>query len=281
MDIKSLWNFSDPAASEAVFRAQLAASRGDDALSLQTQIARSYGLRKRFDDAHTLLDDIAAQVDQAGPEPRVRHLLERGRTFRSAGQVPRARPLFMRAVELAETARLDDLAVDAMHMVALVEPASAEQLRWNQRALALAQASKDANARSWEATLANNIGMTLHRERRYAEALASFESALAARERMGKAGGIRVAHWMIAWTLRALKRHDEALAILHRLERELDEIKQTDGYVFEEIGENLLAQGRTAQAKPYFARAHAALSADTSLGRPDDKHLARLLDLSK
>ena len=281
MDIQSLWNFSDPAASEAAFRAELATSRGDDALSLQTQIARSYGLRKRFDDAHALLDSIAAQVDKAGPEPRVRHLLERGRTFRSAGQRERAQPLFLQAVALADAAKLDDLAVDAMHMVALVEAAPAEQLRWNQRALALAQASKDANARSWEASLANNIGMTLHGEKRYAEALASFQAALAARQRTGKPADIRVAHWMIAWTLRALTRHDEALAILRRLERELDSIGQTDAYVFEEIGENLLVQGHAAQAKPYFARAHAVHSADTSLGRPDDKHLARLFDLSK
>ena len=34
MDTKSLWNFADPAASEALFRARLAGARGDDALSL-------------------------------------------------------------------------------------------------------------------------------------------------------------------------------------------------------------------------------------------------------
>ena len=123
--------------------------------------------------------------------------------------------------------------------------------------------------------------MTLHGEGRYDEALASFKAALAARERTAKPADIRVAHWMIAWTLRALKRHDDALVILRRLERELAAIHATDGYVFEEIAENLLAQGHAAAAKPYFARAHAALSADTSLDRPDAEHLARLLSLSR
>ena len=281
MDIKSLWNFADPAASEALFRERLASARGDDALTLQTQIARSLGLRSRFDDAHALLDTIAPQLAHAGPEPRVRYLLERGRTFRSAKQPERAKPLFEQAVDLASANRLDELAVDAMHMMALVESASAEQMRWNQRALTLAQSSSEPNARSWDASLANNIGMTLHGEGRYDEALASFKAALAARERMGKPADIRVAHWMIAWTLRALKRHDEALVILRRLEREFEAIGETDGYVFEEIAENLLAHGQAAAAKPCFARAHAALSADSSLDRPDAQHLARLLSLSR
>jgi tetratricopeptide (TPR) repeat protein len=281
MDIKSLWNFSDPAASEALFRERLKTSRGDDALSLQTQIARSLGLRSRFDEAHALLDVLEPQLVGAGAEPRVRYLLERGRAYRSAKKPGLAKPLFLQAVELAGSHKLDELAVDAMHMVALVEPAAADQLQWNQRALVLAQASRDANARSWEASLANNIGMTLHTESRYDAALASFKAALAARERSGQAGPIRIAHWMIAWTLRALKRHDEALAILRRLEREFDAIKEADGYVFEEIAENLLVQGQAAQAKPYFARAHQVLSADTSPDRPDAAHLARLLELSK
>jgi tetratricopeptide (TPR) repeat protein len=259
MDIKSLWNFSNPEASEALFREHLATARGDDALSLQTQIARSLGLRSRFDEAHALLDAIEPQLAAAGPQPQVRHLLERGRVLRSAQQPERARPLFEQATDLAIANRLDELAVDAMHMLALVEPNAAGQMRWNQRALALANSSSEPNARSWDASLANNIGMTLHGEGRYAEALASFEAALAARERMGKPYDIRIARWMIAWTLRALKRHAEALAILHRLEHELDAIHETDGHVFEEIAENLLAQGDAAAAGPWFARAHAVL----------------------
>ena len=50
---------------------------------------------------------------------------------------------------------------------------------------------------------------------------------------------------------------------------------------FEELAENLLASGQAAQARPYFAQAHALLSADTSPDRADDTRLARLLALSK
>ncbi len=282
MDVSPYWNFDDPVASEAAFRKALSATpKGDDALTLQTQIARTYGLRSRFDDAHTLLDTIEPQLATAGAEPRVRFLLERGRTYRSSKAAERARPLFVEAAERAHAACLDALEVDALHMVALVEKEPEAQLLWNRKALALALSSADPIARNWDASLANNIGVTLHDAGRHDEALASFQTALAARERIGKAGRIRVAHWMIAWTLRSLHRHDEALAILRRLETGTLDAGEPDGYVFEEIAENLLAKSQADAAKPYFAKARRLFLADTSLDRLDDAHLARLERLSR
>lgn len=283
MDVSPYWNFDDPAASEAAFRKALSATpKGDDALTLQTQIARTYGLRSRFDQAHALLDTIEPQLATAGAEPHVRYLLERGRTWRSSEAAERARPLFIEAAERAHAAGLDALEVDAWHMVALVEKEPEAQMQGSRKALAIALSSPDPIARNWDASLANNIGMTLHDAGRYEEALASFQTALAARERIGEAGTIRVAHWMIAWTLRSLHRHDEALAILRRLETGTTlAAGGPDGYVFEEIAENLLATQRADLAKPYFAKAWQLLSADTSLDRPDDARLARLLRLSQ
>lgn len=282
MDVSPYWNFDDPAASEAALRTALDRVRGgDDALTLQTQIARTYGLRSRFDDAHTLLDTIEPQLATAGAEPRVRYLLERGRTWRSSKAAERARPLFIEAAERARAAGLEALEVDALHMVALVEKEPEAQMLWNRKALALALSSADPIARNWDASLANNIGVTLHEAGRYDEALASFQTALAARERIGKAGLIRSAHWMIAWNLRSLHRHDEALAILRRLEAETLAAGEPDGYLFEEIAENLLAKNEADAARPYFAKAWQLFSADTSLDRPDDAHLARLERLSR
>jgi tetratricopeptide (TPR) repeat protein len=282
MDVSPYWNFNDPAASEAAFRRALGANPGaDDALTLQTQIARTYGLRSRFDEAHALLDTIEPRLATAGAEPGVRYLLERGRTFRSSKAPDRARPLFLEAADRARAAGLDALEIDALHMVALVETEPEAQIAMNRRALAIAGASADPIARNWDASLANNIGMSLHDASRYEEALASFQTALAARERIGNAGLVRVARWMIAWTLRSLHRHDEALAILRRLEAENDAAHAPGGYVFEEIAENLLARQQADAAKPYFAKAWQLLSTDTSLDRPDDARLARLERLSR
>lgn len=282
MDVSPYWNFSDPAASEAALRKALATvANSDDELSLETQIARTYGLRSRFDAAHALLDRIEPRLASAGAEPRVRYLLERGRTLRSSKAPERARPLFVEAADRARTAGLDALEVDALHMIALVEPGPAEQLQWSRKALAVAAASSEPAARNWDASLANNIGMSLHDAGRYDEALASFETALAARERIGAATRVREARWMIAWALRSLRRHDDALAVLARLEAEYAAAGQPDGYVFEEIGENLLAQKKDEAARPYFAKAWALLSTDTSLDRPSDERLARLQRLSR
>jgi tetratricopeptide (TPR) repeat protein len=282
MDVAPLWNFSDPAASEAAFRKALGSvANSDDELTLQTQIARTYGLRSRFADAHALLDEIEPRLATAGAEPRVRYLLERGRAFRSAKAPERARPLFVEGATRARAAGLDALEVDALHMIALVEPDPEAQIRWSRQALAVASASADPAARNWDASLANNIGMSLHDAGRDDEALASFQTALAARQRIGDAARTREAHWMIAWTLRSLHRHDEALAILRRLEAEGDAAGRADGYVYEEIAENLAAEQKLDAARPYFGKAWRLLSADTSLDRPDDERLARLERLSR
>ncbi|WP_341890769.1 TraB/GumN family protein [Variovorax sp. YR752] len=285
-DILALWDFDDPAASEARFRAALddvaAPPTHDAALSLRTQIARTMSLRRRFDEAHRLLDAVDAELPGAGPEPRVRTLLERGRTWRSAREPARARPLFLQAEQLARSAKLEYLHVDALHMAALLETDPHTQLEANQRALAAARAAGDPQARRWEASLTHNIGWSLHEAGRHEEALASFRDALAARQRdSARPERVREAHWMIAFELRALHRHDEALAVLRSLEGELAAAGAADGFVPEEIAENLLALGRAAEAKPYFAQAHAQLSRIETVERPDDARLARLLALSR
>lgn len=285
-DILALWDFDDPAASEARFRAALADAAmpptHDAALSLRTQVARTMSLRRRFDEAHRELDAVDAQLPGAGAEPRVRTLLERGRTWRSAREPAKARPLFLQAEQLARSAKLEVLHVDALHMVALVEADPQAQLEAHQRALAVARAAQDPQARRWEASLTVNIGWSLHEAGRHEEALASFRDALAARQRDGaKAERLREAQWMIAHELRALRRHDEALAVLRALESELATANATDGFVPEEIAENLLALGRTGEARPYFAQAHAQLSRIDTVERPDETRLARLLELSR
>ena len=53
----------------------------------------------------------------------------------------------------------------------------------------------------------------------------------------------------------------------------------SDGYVFEEIGENLLALKRDGEAQPNFARAYALLKDDPSLQANDVARLERLRKL--
>ena len=75
----------------------------------------------------------------------------------------------------------------------------------------------------------------------FGRALIVFGEALAARERIGDPGRTRVARWMVAWALRNLDRHDEALALQRALKAELVALGEEDPYVDEEI-EILTAQ---------------------------------------
>ncbi|MES2960535.1 MAG: tetratricopeptide repeat protein [Pseudomonadota bacterium] len=254
VDLDGLWNFKDPAATEVRFRAALAGAQGDDALILRTQIARTLGLRGRFDEAHRELDAIEPALVTAGAEPRVRAQLERGRTLRSAGKSAQARPLFERAFVTADGAGLERLAADALHMVALAEPALDERIAWNRKTIAYAERAKDPRARGWRAAALNNIGSDQREAGRLADSLDNFRDALAAYQQIGGIDAIRVARWQVANVLRLLGRREEALAMQLALASEHAAGGAPDPYVFDELA--LLEPARAAdwQAKAEQAR---------------------------
>jgi len=230
IDPTPLWDFDDPEGSEQRFRAEAELADPEDRLVLTTQVARALGLQEKYDEGHAVLDDLSPTEDEVA----IRIALERGRLFRSAGDPDQARPLFEAAVQSASAGGFDTLQVDALHMLALVvEPP--EQLALGERALAVARASTDQRARDWDASLLNNLGMTHADAGDFAAALAKFEEALAARERIGDPNRTRVARWTVAWALRNLGRHDEALEIQRALKAELDAAGLSDPHVDEEL----------------------------------------------
>jgi tetratricopeptide (TPR) repeat protein len=261
MDIASMWNHADPAGTEAKFYAALESASGDTARILQTQIARTYGIRQQFDQARAILQEI--DLSHAGPEASANYWLEWGRTFCSATHNPtsqtdqardQARLAFTRAFELARNAKLDSLAIDALHMMGFVDTEPTELLAWNLKTLAFMEASHDPKAQTWAGSLHNNVGYALYQVGRLEEALEQFKLSLAAREHQGNKRGVRIAHWMIAWTLRGLERLDEAIDIQLRLEREWDADGQPDPYVFEELMALYEAMGDAIRAEHYRAK---------------------------
>jgi tetratricopeptide (TPR) repeat protein len=267
VDVRALWDYGKPELSEQRFREALKTASGDDALILQTQIARSFGLRRQFGEASALLSHMAAAVQTAGPEARARYQLELGRTLvsathKSAEITPearaRARSAYLVAAQIARQAQLDDLAIDALHMLPFVDTDTASQLKWNQQALDIVNATSQPEARRWDTMLRNNTAYALHQAGRLEEALALFEANIEPTQRRGNVEKTRIAHWMVAWTLRSLKRTDEALAIQLRLERENDADKTPDPYVFEELAHLYRARNDSARAAFYDARLKAS-----------------------
>jgi len=68
-------------------------------------------------------------------------------------------------------------------------------------------------------------------------------------------GPIRIGKWTIARAKRSLHENAAALEILYALEKEWDSILEPNGYVYEEIAENLHEQGHVNQPQEYFIKA--------------------------
>lgn len=296
-DFDTSWDFNDPAGSEAKLREVLPAARnsGNEAYLAQllTQIGRAQGLQRQFDDAHKTLDEadllIAADMAERPGEPlsrsknsmivaRIRLLLERGRALNSNAQAPAARPLFIEAWELGGSCGEDFYAVDAAHMLGIVDKGD-ESLAWNEKAIALAERSNDEKANGWLGSLYNNTGWTYHDMGRFADALRCHEKNLVWHEEHDKGDEARTAKWCIARTLRPLGRVDEALARQRALLKEHEALGTSDGYVHEELGECLLLLERADEARPHFAKAHELLSKDAWLAANEKKRLERLRKL--
>ncbi len=278
-DLGSLWNFSDPAGSEARFRELLAdpalADEKDFLREARTQIARTLGLQRRFDEAHALLDSLEAELPESSRRVMMRYHLERGRTLNSSGNPEASKEHFLAAYEIGLTAREDNLTVDAAHMMGIVEKGE-NSLEWNEKAISRARRSEDPAGRNWLGALLNNTGWTYHDMGRYEKSLALFSDALDFREKQGNPLNIRIAKWCIARNYRSLGWNQEALADQRKLLAELEEAGEEDGYVQEEIAECLLALCRTAQARPHFLEAHALLSKDPWMAANESERLERL-----
>jgi tetratricopeptide (TPR) repeat protein len=263
IDLAGLWNFADPAASERSLREALCAATGDDAIILRTQIARTHGLRRNFDEALRILVELEPSVPGASAAARAHYALELGRARVSATHGAdaltddareEARSHFERAASEARAAGLDALAVDAIHMLALAETEPAAQLRRTREALAVAVVSSQPAARRWEASLLNNLGCALHAEGRFEEALAEFTRASDLRAAQGDAAAHRIARWMIGWTLRSMGRLADALEVQNALEAECAAAGAPDPHVFAELAAIHEALGDAARALAYRSR---------------------------
>ncbi len=281
-ELDRLWDFDDPAASERRF-AELVERAGNEhdgafLTEVLTQLARAQGLQRRFDDARRTLVEADRALRPGDRRGHVRLLLERGRVDRSEKRDDLGRGAFLDAWELARAAGEDGLAVDAAHMLGIIEPPEIAR-EWNERAMELARASADPVARRWVGSLANNIGWARYEVGDLDGAIALFEQSRDAFLSDRRDDRARVARWSIARCLRSRSDVADALDEQEALLAELDALGQTDGYVLEEIAECLLALGRADEARPFFARAYAELCVDPRLRADEPERLKRLESL--
>ncbi len=243
IDILALWDFSNPALSESRFEAAREGASAEDDAILLTQIVRSYGMRKEFDRARGILEQVQPLLALSS-EVAARYYLELGRTHcspahgeeqLSASARTTGEQCYTQAFDLASNAGLHYLAVDALHMLAMTDPDPEAQLNWNRRALAYVEECQDGEARKWEGSLRNNLGYALHIAGDYSEAIVEFQKSREARLSAGNASGARIANWMIARSLRMKGDLAAALDIQLALEKEWEIEGQPDPFVYQEL----------------------------------------------
>ena len=282
-DFDTLWDYSNPEQTEKKFRELLPLAKESSNMSyyaqLLTQIARTEGLQRKFEDAHKTLDTVKSLLTDELTVAKIRYLLERGRVYNSSKHPDKAKPLFLEAWEFATKNNEDYYAIDAIHMLQIVEPPD-KQLEWANKAIEMAEKSKDKRAKKWLGSLYNNTGWTYHDLGQYDKALEMFEKALKWQEEKNNEKGIFIAKWCVARAYRSLERIDKALEIQRELEKEIIEKGlDTDGYVYEELGECLLLLKKDKEARKYFKIAYDMLSKDKWLQANQPERLKRLKEL--
>jgi tetratricopeptide (TPR) repeat protein len=283
-DFDKLWNYQDPAATEVKFREVLAGASAEKDLSyylqLLTQIARTNSLRRKFTEAHELLDTVEKQLPVALDAAHVRYHLERGRTFNSSGKKADAQQNFEKAGAAARELKLDGYTIDAIHMLAISAPPELA-IKLTEEALLFAEQSADDHAKRWLGTLYNNLGWSYFDNGDYEKALNIFYRTRDYYEQIQRPDETFIAKWCIARTLRALNENDKALALQLALHEEIVNTgKDTDGYVYEELGELFLIKGDQQKSATHFSTALELLSQDVNFVHSQAARLERIKTLA-
>jgi tetratricopeptide (TPR) repeat protein len=242
--LRPLWDFDDLNLSEARFHEQFDREQsGAGRAEVLSQLARVEGLRGDFEAAARLLDE-AEPLAGSNPVANVRLELERGRMFRSSGDLEAAFPLFQSAFERACESGEFYLAGDAAHMCAIAVADRQVTEEWTQRGLDLGE--REPDAAYWAGPLLNNLGWHYYEAGDYSAALDAFERALTAREAdPNRPYEIEIARYAVGKTLLALGRAGEAAPLLERCVASYDD----DPYFHEELGEIYAALGRDEDAR--------------------------------
>jgi tetratricopeptide (TPR) repeat protein len=179
--LRPLWDFDDLDASEARFHEQLGREESDAGRAeVLTQLARGQGLRSDFEACAGLLDE-AEPLAGSSALANIRLELERGRMFRSSGDLEGALPLFRSAFDRALEAGEHYLAGDAVHMCAIAVSDIDAMVEWTERGLELCE--REPEAAYWAGPLLNNLGWHYYEAGEHEHALELFQRALEVRER--------------------------------------------------------------------------------------------------
>jgi len=98
---------------------------------VMTQLARSLGLQRKFDEAQKVLEETQSMINSDMQVALVRWHLEQGRVINSRGDAADSIANFEQSLLLAQQADAEYLAIDAAHMLGIVETSEASIALWS------------------------------------------------------------------------------------------------------------------------------------------------------
>lgn len=183
-------------------------------MEIDTQIARQQGLRGQFDKAKATLAQVAAGLRPEETAAHAQYELELGRLIRTQGDPAAAERHFQKALEIAQGAKHDGLAIDAAHMLVIIAADPAQQIARSRVAIGLVEKSANPGVKAWLSVLWNNLAATYGESHQYDEALDAYSKSRAA---CSNELCSRIADWKIARVHRERGDLAEALAMLEIL----------------------------------------------------------------
>ena len=290
MDLDTLWDFDHPEESEKRFQDALFKLDKDNAGSLSarveilSQIARAKALQGQLDDAEKALKEAEELLpefkESYGTIAKIRLFIEKARVLILRKTPSQARPLIIEAWTLASNAGEDFYSINAAQMMAAIEPKKVQN-EWVQRAIVIAESSKQLRAKQCLGALYTTHGWVQFDARQFETALQTFRKALDCIKDQGTPKKVIVAKWAVAKTLRILNRIEDALEIQKELLTEVNASNQKDGYVYEELAECLQSLRRSDEAQVYFEQAYRELVKDEWLTDNKPERIKRLKSLGK
>jgi tetratricopeptide (TPR) repeat protein len=278
-DLDTIWNYQDPEASEARFRALLPRAKEQRAyhIELLTQLARSVCLQRRYDDAHAILDEAEACLTDDLRRPRLRCHLERSRILNDTGHPQASIAQAQKARDIGDEIGELHLTADALHMIAYVVPDDEEAIHWHDVAIEFCEAHvADERMRRWLSTLYINVGDKYEALGRFAEGIDSVNEGIDVAEKLGLTTKVLRARCLLA----RLHRLDDRLAQAKTMIESVRNAGFAEGWVHEELAECLQAAGKPADAAREFRRAHELFSKDPWYPPTRMERLARIKRLA-
>ena len=262
-------------------------------LQILSQIALAQAMQQKFALAHQTLNQAQRLLEPQYKLAKVRLLLERGRVYHQSDKLDQALSFFIQSYDLAKLSpEFDFHTVNAAHMIAIVEKNVEDKIKWNKRAIRLAENSSDQRCHAWLGPLFNNLAQNYLEAERYSEAKQSFEKCKTLAEERGDQIVIRGAVWGIARSLRSLGQLDTALEMQSVLLKEYEKISKEKvlptelirnqrGVVYEELAEIYLAKNNNDKCHEYARLAYDDFSKDSWMKKLYPQRIERMQRLSE